>query len=166
MPLRRPPDPPPAMPPEGPVAPLQYDPLGESGDPARPAQPARPGAGLPAPASPAGSAATVATAPETEVPPPSSAQLRSAARELAQAAERTDRSAREILGRAHILCESLARSLDTSERRTARETLGILLIGMVLLAATAVLVSVVILHEIEPRWSVLELLRRILVPGG
>jgi hypothetical protein len=165
MPLRRPPDPPPAMPPEGPAAPLQYDPLGEPGDPARPAQAARSGAAMPAPAASAGPAATVAAAPETEAPPPSAAQLRSAARELAQAAERTDRSAREILGRAHALCESLARSLDCSERRTARETLGILVSGVLLSAVTTVLAAIVILHEIQPRWSVLELLR-ILVHAG
>jgi hypothetical protein len=149
------------MPPESPAVPQPYDPLGEPGDPTRPTLPERPGAALPAPASQSPGTA----APEAEAPPPSPAQLRSAARELAQAAERTDRSAREILGRAHTLCESLARSLDTSERRTARETLGILLIGMVQTAVTAVLVIVVTLHEIQPRWSVLELLR-ILVHGG
>jgi hypothetical protein len=152
MPLRRPPDPPSAMLPESPAAPQQHDPLGEPSDPTR--------AAAPAPAS----AATVPPSPET-ASPPSPSQLRSAARELAQAAERTDRSAREILGRAHTLCESLARSLDTSERRSARETLGILLIGMVQTAVTAVLVIVVTLHEIQPRWSVLELLR-ILVHAG
>ena len=156
MPLRRPPDPPSAMPHESPAAPQQHDPLGEPSDPTRPALPERLGAALPSPGT---------AAPETEAPAPSPAQLRSAARELAQAAERTDRSAREILGRAHALCESLARSLDTSERRSARETLGILLIGMVQTAVTAVLVIVVTLHEIQPRWSVLELLR-ILVHGG
>ena len=165
MPLRRPPDPPPAMPPEGPAAPLQYDPLGEPSDPIRPAQAARSGAAMPAPATPPGPAATVAAAAETEAPPPSAAQLRSAARELAQAAERTDRSAREILGRAHTLCESLARSLDSSERRTARETLGILLSCILLSAVTTVLATIVTLHELQPRWSVLELLR-ILVHAG
>jgi hypothetical protein len=146
MPLRRPLEPQPTPPEAGPPRPP------DSPDPAL--------TGAPTPAA----TATPAAVPEAE-PSPSAAQLRSAARELAQAVERADRSAREILGRAHTLCESLARSLDTSERRTARETLGILLIGMVQTAVTAVLVIVVTLHEIQPRWSVLELLR-ILVHGG
>ena len=165
MPLRRPPDPPPAMPPEGPAAPLQYDPLGEPSDPIRPAQAARSGAAMPAPATPTGPAATMPAAPETEAPPPSPAQLRSAARELAQAAERTDRSAREILGRAHTLCESLARSLHASERKSARETIAVLLTALILSGAEAVLVTLVILSVFHPRWSVFALLR-ILLHGG
>ena len=142
MPLRRPPDPPPSAPPASPPP--------ASSTPADPLTEPRP--------------ATAPPSPEPE-PAPSPSQLRTAAQELAQAAERTERSAREILGRAHTLCESLARSLDTSDRRSARETLGVLLIAMLLSAAAAVLATLVTLSEVEPRWSVLDLLRILLHVG-
>lgn len=148
MPLRRPPDPPTTTPePSQPPPPHHRE---------EPPDPSHPTAAV-APAFPT-------TPPEPELPP-SAAQLRNAARELAQAADRTDRSAREILGRAHILCESLARSLETSDRRTFRDTLAILLSGLLLSAATAVLAAIVTLHEIAPRWSVVQLLRILLHAG-
>lgn len=142
MPLRRPPDPPPSAPPASPPP--------ASSTPADPLTEPRP--------------ATAPPSPEPE-PAPSPAQLRTAAQELAQAAERTERSAREILGRAHTLCESLARSLDASERRSARETFGVLLIALLLSAAEAVLVTLVVLSVLYPRTSVLALLRILLHAG-
>ena len=117
--------------------------------PSDPAEPPAPGAPLP-------------PAPE---PPPSAAQLRTAARELAQAAERTERAAREILGRAHALSESLARSLADSRSRSARDALSVILIGALLSATAAVLATLVPLAELEPRLTVLDLLRILLRAG-
>jgi hypothetical protein len=94
-----------------------------------------------------------------EDPPPSPIQLQAAARELAQAAERTDRSAREILARALVLTESLARSLDRTERRTAADALWLLLSAALLCAVTAVLSTLVTLTVLVPHSSVLDLLR-------
>ena len=100
------------------------------------------------------------TAPAAE--PASPAHLRATAQDLARAAEKTDRAAREILGRAHTLCETLARTLETSERRSAQDTLAVLLTGLLLCAATSVLATLVTLHELEPRISLLALLRILL----
>jgi hypothetical protein len=146
MPLRRPPEP-------------QLTPP-EPGQPHPQEIPDPTATGLPAPAA----TATPPAVPEPELPP-SAAQLRSAARELGQAAERADRSSREILGRAHTLCESLARSLEASDRRAFRDVLAVLLSGLLLAAATAVLATIVTLHEIDPRWSVVRLLRILLHAG-
>ena len=142
MPLRRPPDPPPSAPPASPPP--------ASSTPADPLTEPRP--------------ATAPPSPEPE-PAPSPSQLRTAAQELAQAAERTERSAREILGRAHTLCESLARSLDASERRSTRETFAVLLITLALSAGVTVLATLVVLSVLNPRWSVLALLRTLLHAG-
>jgi hypothetical protein len=100
------------------------------------------------------------TAPAAE--PASPAHLRATAQDLARAAEKTDRAAREILGHAHTLCETLARTLETSERRSARDTLAVLLTGLLLCAATSILATLVTLHELQPRISLLALLRILL----
>jgi hypothetical protein len=92
----------------------------------------------------------------------SPASLHATAQDLARAAEKTDRAAREILGRVQTLCETLARTLHTSERRSARDTLAVLLTGLLLCAAASVLATLVTIHEIEPRISVLGLLRILL----
>jgi hypothetical protein len=141
MPLRRPPEPPPREPStNAPPTPPEPETAGPSAPPAAP------------------------PSPEADSQP-GPAQLRAAARELASTAERTERAAREILGRAHTLCESRARSLEASEHRSARDTLSVLLTGLLLAAAAAVLATLVTLAVIAPRFSVLDLLRILLHAG-
>jgi hypothetical protein len=168
MPLRRPPEPPPTAAPDTLQAlqALQGAQVTQALQGPQALQPLHPQDAAEPATGPGAAAATAwpAGAPEPE-PTPSAAQLRSAARELAQAAERAERSAREMLGRAHTLCESLARSLEASDRRACRDTLAVLLSGLLLCAATAVLATVVTLHAVDPRWSVLRLLRTLLHGG-
>jgi hypothetical protein len=57
---------------------------------------------------------------------------------------------------------AFARTLETSERRSARDTLAVLLTGLLLCAAASVLATLVALHEIKPRISLLALLRILL----
>jgi len=105
--------------------------------------------------------------PGPEAPPslPTAAELRGAVGDLVLAADRAERSAREILGRAHALCETLARALDAHERRSARDTIGLLLTAALVAAAAAVLATLVTLSVLEPRRSVLDLLRVLLHAG-
>jgi hypothetical protein len=126
---------------------------------------------LPSPPRPPAVAASgpqAAPSPPSPAPlpvPPETSQFGGAARDLVLAAERAERGAREILGRAHALCETLARTLDTHERRSARDTIGLLLTAALLSAAAAVLATLVTLSALEPRRSVLDLLRVLLHAG-
>ncbi len=135
--------------------------------------PPPPGAPTPSPGQSSPTAMGSASQPDDPAPPasalligpaaaPSSPQLQGAARELAQAAERTERSAREILSRSLALSEQLGKSLDRAERRMAMEGLGALLSGALLCASAAVLSTLVTLAAVFPRVTVLDLLRLIL----
>jgi conjugative relaxase-like TrwC/TraI family protein len=148
--------------------PLRRQPTTPSEAPGEPPEPGDPPA--PHPPNPFEPAAPPPTVPlpapsRDPEPPPSPAQLRAAAQELAQAAERTERSAHEILGRAHTLCATLAKSLAASERRSARDGLSLILTGTLLCGVSALLSTLVTLAELEPHLSVLDLLRILLRAG-
>jgi hypothetical protein len=120
-----------------------------------PSQPAAPSSASP-PSALAEPQASLPTAP-IEAPTPS--QLQVAARELAQAAERTERHAREILSRAMALSDQLAKSLDRGQRRTPAGGLAMLLSATLLCAASAALSTLVTLAAVHPQVSLLDLLR-------
>src|SRR5258708_6088954 len=104
-------------------------------------------------------AALKAAGPAMPAAAPSPPQLQLPATDLAQAAERTERCAREILCRAMELSDQIGKRLDRTERRSAAGGLALLLSATLLCAASALLSTLVTLALVFPRVSVLDLLR-------
>ncbi|HVT59659.1 MAG TPA: hypothetical protein VHR45_14815 [Thermoanaerobaculia bacterium] len=159
MPLRRAADPP--HPPAAPPDPLTGRPI----PPTSPLAPTSPtalasptvGSAAPPPPPPA--------SPAASPPRPPASDLRTAARELAQAAERTDRLAREILARAHSITVALDRSLALSVRRRRLDAASTIAIAMLLSACAAALGTLLTLAALFPRIGLSGLLRLLLHRG-
>ena len=133
-----------------------------------PGKPSSLGASPSSPAAPPGArplsplAALRVSSPAIPAAAPAPPQLQLAATELTQAAERTERCAREILCRAMELSDQLAKRLDRTERRSAAGGLAMLLSATLLCAASALLSTLVTLALVFPRVTVLDLLRLLL----
>jgi hypothetical protein len=157
--------PPPEAPPASPAGPPP--PAAPSWPPATaPSAPPPTAPGASAPLTRAGSPSALDPLKTPLAAAPSAAstlsQLQAAARELAQAAERTERSALEILSRALALSDQLAKSLEGAARHSAAGGLAMLLSATLLCAASAVLSTLVTLAALHPGITVLDLLRILL----
>jgi len=104
--------------------------------------------------------------PAAGAPPPRTASdLHLAALELLTAAERTDRSSRELLTRTDTLVQSFSRAADRFARQTRHETLGAVLLAALLAAAAAVLSTLLTLAVMAPKVGFLGVLRALFRHG-
>jgi hypothetical protein len=112
-------------------------------------------------------AATAPSPPPPAGPPPlaTASDLHLAARELLTAAERTDRSSRELLTRTDALVQSFTRAADRFARQTRHETLSAVLLAALVAAAAAVLATLLTLAVMAPKIGFLGVLRALFRHG-